>query len=176
MHLFGSGEHIADELRRRMREEVGLTIGRRVVQPRVRQLGSDYKAGRHDGLFARKFQAARVDLPANTLLYVGKRASDRLNRLGVRTIGELAACDPAFLHSIFGKNGDLLLRYARADDEPVRSFTPNERSIGRQQHDVRAQSARRGRMPHGHYGAVRQCRQTAEKTRHGVPDRAARHP
>ena len=42
-------------------------------------------------------------LPANTLLYVGKRASDRLNRLGVRTIGELAACDPAFIHSILGK-------------------------------------------------------------------------
>lgn len=64
MHLFGSGEHIADELRRRMREEVGLTISvgvsfnRSVRQARQRL----QKAGRHDGLFARKFQAARVDL------------------------------------------------------------------------------------------------------------------
>ena len=62
MHLFGSGEHIADELRRRMREEVGLTISVGVSFNRAfAKLGSDYKkAGRHDGLFARKFQAARA--------------------------------------------------------------------------------------------------------------------
>ena len=94
MHLFGSGEHIADELRRRMREEVGLTISVGVSFNRAfAKLGSDYKK------------------------------PDGTNRLGVRTIGELAACDPAFIHSILGKNGDLLLRYARGeDDEPVRSF------------------------------------------------------
>ena len=176
MHLFGSGKHIADELRRRMREEVGLTISVGVSFNRAfAKLGSDYKKPDGTTVFSRENFKQRVwTLPANTLLYVGKRASDRLNRLGVRTIGELAACDPAFIHSILGKNGDLLLRYARGeDDEPVRG---TRGQIGRQQHDVRAQSARRGRMPHGHHGAVRQCRQTAEKTRHGVPDRAARHP
>ena len=44
MHLFGSGEHIADELRRRMREEVGLTISVGVSFNRAfAKLGSDYK-------------------------------------------------------------------------------------------------------------------------------------
>lgn len=125
MHLFGSGEHIADELRRRMREEVGLTISVGVSFNRAfAKLGSDYKKPDGTTVFSRENFKQRVwTLPANTLLYVGKRASDRLNRLGVRTIGELAACDPAFIHSILGKNGDLLLRYARGeDDEPVRSF------------------------------------------------------
>ena len=124
MHLFGSGEHIADELRRRMREEVGLTISVGVSFNRAfAKLGSDYKKPDGTTVFSRENFKQRVwTLPANTLLYVGKRASDRLNRLGVRTIGELAACDPAFIHSILGKNGDLLLRYARGeDDEPVAS-------------------------------------------------------
>lgn len=105
MHLFGSGEHIADELRRRMREEVGPTISVGVSFNRAfAKLGSDYKKPDGTTVFSRENFKQRVwSLPANTLLYVGKRASDRLNRLGVRTIGELAACDPAFIHSILGK-------------------------------------------------------------------------
>ena len=84
MHLFGSGEHIADELRRRMREEVGLTISVGVSFNRAfAKLGSDYKKPDGTTVFSRENFKQRVwTLPANTLLYVGKRASDRLNRLG----------------------------------------------------------------------------------------------
>lgn len=125
MHLFGTGEQIADELRRRMREEVGLTISVGVSFNRAfAKLGSDYKKPDATTVFSRGNFRERVwPLPANTLLYVGKRAAARLDGLGVHTIGDLAACDPAFLHSVFGKLGDTLLRYARGeDDEPVRSF------------------------------------------------------
>ena len=125
MHLFGTGEQIADELRRRMREEIGLTISVGVSFNRAfAKLGSDYKKPDATTVFSRGNFRERVwPLPANPLLYVGKRAAARLDGLGVHTIGDLAACDPAFLHSVFGKLGDTLLRYARGeDDEPVRSF------------------------------------------------------
>lgn len=125
MHLFGTGEQIANELRRRMREEVGLTISVGVSFNRAfAKLGSDYKKPDATTVFSPENYKEKVwPLPVNTLLYVGKRAADRLSHLGVHTIGDLAACDPAFVHSIFGKMGDTLLRYARGeDDEPVRSF------------------------------------------------------
>ena len=126
LHLFGGDARaLADTLRGRIKREFGLTISVGVSFNKVfAKLGSDYKKPDGTTVFSRENFKQRVwSLPANTLLYVGKRASDRLNRLGVRTIGELAACDPAFIHSILGKNGDLLLRYARGeDDEPVRSF------------------------------------------------------
>lgn len=125
MHLFGTGEQIADELRLRMREEVGLTISVGVSFNRAfAKLGSDYKKPDGTTVFSRENYKERVwPLPVNTLLYVGKRAADRLSHLGVHTIGDLAACDPAFVHHIFGKMGDTLLRYARGeDDEPVRPF------------------------------------------------------
>lgn len=125
MHLFGTGEQIADELRRRMREEVGLTISVGVSFNRAfAKLGSDYKKPDGTTVFSREnYKECVWPLPVNTLLYVGKRAADRLAHLGVHTIGDLAACDPAFVHSIFGKMGDTLLRYARGeDDEPVRPF------------------------------------------------------
>lgn len=125
MHLFGTGEQIADELRRRMREEIGLTISVGVSFNRAfAKLGSDYKKPDATTVFSREnFRDKVWPLPADTLLYVGRRAADRLGRLGVHTIGDLAACDPVFLHGVFGKMGDTLLRYARGeDDEPVRSF------------------------------------------------------
>lgn len=125
MHLFGTGEQIADELRRRMREEIGLTISVGVSFNRAfAKLGSDYKKPDGTTVFSRENYKEKVwPLPVNTLLYVGKRAADRLAHLGVHTIGDLAACDPAFVHRVFGKMGDTLLRYARGeDDEPVRPF------------------------------------------------------
>lgn len=125
MHLFGTGEQIADELRRRMREEIGLTISVGVSFNRAfAKLGSDYKKPDATTVFSRENFRERVwPLPANALLYVGRRAAARLDGLGIHTIGDLAACEPVFLHSIFGKQGDMLLRYARGeDDEPVRSF------------------------------------------------------
>ncbi|MFR7646938.1 MAG: hypothetical protein ACLUZQ_10350, partial [Butyricicoccus sp.] len=70
MHLFGSGEHIADELRRRMREEVGLTISVGVSFNRAfAKLGSDYKKPDGTTVFSRENFKQRVwALPANTLL------------------------------------------------------------------------------------------------------------
>ena len=123
MHLFGSGEHIADELRRRMREEVGLTISVGVSFNRAfAKLGSDYK--KPDARRSRaKIQAARVVL-AREHAPVCRQTRQRPAEPTGRTHDRRAcACDPAFIHSILGKNGDLLLRYARGeDDEPVRSF------------------------------------------------------
>ena len=135
MHLFGSGEHIADELRRRMREEVGLTISVGVSFNRAfAKLGSDYKKPDGTTVFSRENFKQRVwTLPANTLLYVGKRASDRLNRLGVRTIGELSKCSEEMLETLMGKMGSQLYRYANGlDDSPVRGAADREpiKSVG----------------------------------------------
>ena len=125
MHLFGTGAEIADTLRRRMREEIGLTISVGVSFNRAfAKLGSDYKKPDATTVFSRENYRERVwPLPVSALLYVGKRTLGQLNRLGVRTIGDLAACDPVALHHILGKSGETLLRYARGEDtEPVRSF------------------------------------------------------
>ena len=124
-HLFGTGEQIADELRRRMRVEVGLTISVGVSFNRAfAKLGSDYKKPDGTTVFSRGNYKDKVwPLPVSALLYVGRHALDKLSRLGVYTIGDLAVCDPAFLHGVFGKMGDTLLCYARGeDDEPVRPF------------------------------------------------------
>ncbi len=118
-------------------------------------------------------------LPVSALLYVGRHALDKLSRLGVYTIGDLAVCDPAFLHGVFGKMGDTLLCYARGeDDEPVRPFYEERevKSVGNSMtfaHNLVGEDECR-------MGADRHCATMSAAAcggmRHGVPDRAARHP
>ena len=57
----------------------------------------------------------------------------RLEKIGVRTIGALAAAEPAFLQSYLGKWGQTLSTYARGeDDSPVRHIEEAQelKSIG----------------------------------------------
>jgi DNA polymerase-4 len=60
-------------------------------------------------------------LPARSINGIGPKAAARLEALGIRTIGELAAADPAWLAGHFGPNqGAWLHRVAQGtDDRPV---------------------------------------------------------
>jgi protein ImuB len=51
---------------------------------------------------------------------------DSLERLGVRTLGELAALPAAAVADRFGQPGLRALRLARGDDEPLRTRRPHE--------------------------------------------------
>lgn len=118
------GERTAQEIRRRVREELGITISVGVADNKVfAKLGSDMK--KPDAVTALPPQSygQRVwPLPVGDLLYVGPSTRRRLAQLGVTTIGALAGCDAELLRRHFGKNGDMLRAFARGEDRsPVRS-------------------------------------------------------
>ena len=59
-------------------------------------------------------------LPVRDLFFVGKAAERQLNRIGIRTIGDLAHTDPQVLSNVMKKHGEVLWRYANGmDDSPV---------------------------------------------------------
>ena len=116
---------VADELRRRVREEIGITISVGVSFCKVfAKLGSDYKKPDATTEITRENMADIVfPLPASDLLFVGKRTFEALKRLGIWTIGDIAHADRALLTRVIGSSGDLLWRYANGlDDEPVTPY------------------------------------------------------
>ena len=122
--LFGSGEEIAERLRREIKDEIGITVSVGVSFNKVfAKLGSDYKKPDAVTVISREnFKEIVYPMSVDALLYVGSKTSDSLKSLGIKTIGNLANTDLKYLQYKFGKHGEMLFHYARGDDDsPVAS-------------------------------------------------------
>jgi len=125
LHLFGGdAKALADSLRARLKQELGLTLSVGVSFNKVfAKLGSDYKKPDATTVISREnWQSIVWPLPVGDLLYVGGAARRLLKQYGVETIGQLAACPQDMLEALMGKMGTQLHAYANGlENEPVRS-------------------------------------------------------
>jgi len=114
-----SGEEIAHQIRKAAREELGITVSIGVSFNKVfAKLGSDMR--RPDAttvISPANFRDKIWPLPAQDLLYIGHATRQRLNQMGLFTIGDIAAAPPAALRRNLGKNGQALWRSARGEDQ-----------------------------------------------------------
>lgn len=117
-HLFGSGEKIANEIRERVKFELGITVSIGVSWNKIfAKLGSDMKKPDAVTVITRDDYKQKVwSLPAADLLYVGPATRKKLYDRGVYTIGDLARVDPQYLHDWFGKWGHILSIFANGLD------------------------------------------------------------
>ena len=115
----GDGYKIAREISNRMKSELGITVSIGVSFNKIyAKLGSDYK--KPDAIttmYRDEFQKKAWVLPASDLLYVGRSTSAKLQKLGIRTIGDLARTVEQILHSQLGKMGDILWAFANGYDD-----------------------------------------------------------
>jgi DNA polymerase-4 len=124
-NLYGNGEKIADEIRARIKFELGITASVGVSYNKIfAKLGSDMKKPDATTVIRPdNFQDLVWPLPASDLLYVGKATEQKLRRYGIKTIGDLASASQYFLHFILGKWGDILWSFAHGQDTtPVAPF------------------------------------------------------
>ncbi len=118
-----SGEEIAQEIRKRVKSQLGITVSVGVSFNKVfAKLGSDYK--KPDAVTVideSNYKDIAWSLPCGDLLMVGRSAQKKLNAYGINTIGDLADTDVAVLKSLFGKNGEMLHSFANGTEcSPVR--------------------------------------------------------
>lgn len=136
MHLFGKdGKGIADELRERMKRELGLSISVGVSFNKIfAKLGSDYKKPDATTVITREnYRDIVWPLPVTDLLFVGRSAAALLAKYGISTIGDLAKTPEETLLTLLGKQGVKLSMYARGtDDSPVipADQMPPPKSVG----------------------------------------------
>ena len=117
-----AGESIAQEIRERVKAELGITVSIGVSFNKIfAKLGSDYKKPDAVTVISKEnYRDIVWSLPVEDLLYVGRSTKKKLNRLGVNTIGELAAFPLPALRSNFGKWGDILHTFSNGyDASPV---------------------------------------------------------
>ncbi len=118
----GSGQAIADEIRQRMRDELGITASVGVSFNKIfAKLGSDIqKPDATTVITPDNYRDTIWPLPAKDLLYIGPATWGRLRRVSLNTIGRVAQAEPAFLRKLLGKWGDVLWSFANGlDESPV---------------------------------------------------------
>lgn len=127
---------LADEIRRTVKEELGLTVSIGVSYNKVfAKLGSDMK--KPDAITEiteANYREKVWPLPASDLLYVGRATTAKLARYGVHTIGDIVQIGQAFMHRQFGVNGDALWLYASGLDQSRvmhQDFVSPVKSVGR---------------------------------------------
>ncbi len=135
LFLFGRGAEIANAVRERVKKEIGITVSVGVSWNKIfAKLGSDMK--KPDAvteITPENFRDTVWKLPAEELLYVGKATKEKLARLGVKTIGQLAQADETLLIKQLGKWGRYLHAFANGrDDSPVVTVDEEEniKSVG----------------------------------------------
>lgn len=135
--LFGSGEEIAENIRARFKDEIGITCSIGVsFNKSIAKLASDYK--KPDAVTVidkNNFKNMVWPMPVSVLLYAGKNATQSLNKHNIYTVGDLAQSDRNTVIKHLGKLGGQLHDYANGmDDSPVETIyaehTPKSVSNG----------------------------------------------
>ncbi len=142
--LFGSGEEIAEKIRKTIKEELGLTVSIGVsFNKTTAKLASEFKKPDAVSVVTREnYERIVYPLPASDMLYVGKSTAEVLGRYGLNTIGDVANASEDLLVKLLGKRGRQLRICARGEEnEPVRPASEKEdvKSIGNSMtlpHDV----------------------------------------
>ncbi|MDE6189058.1 MAG: DNA polymerase IV, partial [Clostridia bacterium] len=125
MRLFPSAEHIADELRSRIKKEIGITISVGVSFNKIfAKLGSDMKKPDATTVIDENNYKDKVwSLDIGDLLMIGRHTAQKLKNVGINTIGDLANTNPKILVDKFGVNGQKMYENANGiNDEPVRLY------------------------------------------------------
>jgi DNA polymerase-4 len=115
----GEAVAFAQRVRARIREEVGLTASAGVAAVKmVAKIASD--ANKPDGLTVvppGTEAAYLAPMPVGRLWGIGPKTQPRLERVGIRTIADVAALDDAHLYELFGRAGAFYRDLARGIDD-----------------------------------------------------------
>lgn len=108
------GACIADEIRKRVKKETGLTVSVGVSDNKIfAKLASDYKKPDAVTVFGPdNYDDVIKKLDVGELLFVGRSTRAKLHLYGINTIGELVGTNSFFMKSMLGKNGESLYRDA----------------------------------------------------------------
>lgn len=132
-HLFGTPVQAAQQIKERIREELGFTVNIGVSENKLlAKMASDFlKPDRVHTLFRDEIPEKLWPLPVSELFFVGRATAKKLFSVGIRTVKELAAAEPAFLRSLLKKHGEVIWGFANGIDcSGVQTVPPANKGYG----------------------------------------------
>lgn len=123
--LFGPADQVAQTIRQRMKEELGITVSIGIANNKtMAKLGSDLKKpDAQTRIQEDNYKEVAWPRPVSDLLFCGPKTTKKLRKFGIDRIGDLAQADPNLIQKTLGVNG-LRLREAanNREDTPVAPY------------------------------------------------------
>lgn len=115
-------------LKNRIHEELGFTVNVGISTGKLlAKMASDFKKpDQVHTLYQEEVPKKMWPLPVQDMFMVGSRTTEKLKKMNITTIGDLAKADPRFLHEKFKKYGYMISCYARGIDS---STVKNEGTV-----------------------------------------------
>lgn len=118
----------ANDIKDRIKRELGFTVNIGISSNKLlAKMASDFeKPDKVHTLFPDEIEEKMWPLPVGELFLCGKSSADKLMRLHIDTIGDLAKADELSIKAILGnKTGSMLWNYANGIDESPVSAEPD---------------------------------------------------
>ena len=132
-HLFGTPEETAQIIKNRIRDELGFTVNIGISTNKLlAKMASDFKKpDMVHTLYPHEIERKMWPLSVSDLFFVGRATTKKLFTMGIKTIGELAKCDPVWLQTILKKQGEVVWSFANGIDfSPVITEPPANKGYG----------------------------------------------
>ena len=134
IHLFGEPVTVADQIRERVKKELGFTVNVGIAPNKLlAKMASDFeKPDRCHTLWTEEIPQKMWPLPVRDLFFVGASAEKKMQSIRIHTIRDLAHCDLQILKFHLGdKYAAQILCYANGiDEDPVAKREPVSKGYG----------------------------------------------
>lgn len=133
--FFGSALDVANTLRERIKNEIGVTISVGISFSKTfAKLGSDMKKPDAVTVLSKEnFKQKTYHLPLGSIIGIGKKLETKLNKLNIFTLGDLAEYDENIIKKKFGIVGERLQKNVQGiDDDDVQNVDDRKivKSVG----------------------------------------------
>ena len=126
--LWGSPRLAAEQMRRRINEELGFTVNIGISSNKLlaKMAGDFEKPNKVHTLFPEEMEAKFWPLPVRDLFLVGAATERKLKYMGIYTIGDLAKADVRILKKRLGKQGETIWHFANGRNADAVTPEPAE--------------------------------------------------
>ena len=126
--LWGSPLTAAEQMRRRINEELGFTVNIGISSNKLlaKMAGDFEKPNKIHTLFPEEMEKKFYPLPVRDLFLVGAATERKLKLMGIYTIGDLARADVSLLRHKMGKHGETIWHFANGRNADAVTPEPAE--------------------------------------------------
>lgn len=131
-YLYKDYLKLAEDIRSYINKNFGITINIGIAENKLcAKMASDFeKPNKIHTLFPHEIASKMWPLDVSDLFMVGKKSSDVLYKLGIKTIGDLAHSDMLLLSKYFKSQASRMIETANGyDDTPVSKYVARDKSI-----------------------------------------------